>query len=175
MSNLIYSGATPTRVVKDQFDTLKARDGHGRIRVDMLITLYGFPFVFGLVAGFFGDPHVDISPLLSAVAVYTGLVFNLAFQAFDKSLSLRADPFLQGDSKTITLVDQMFANVNYTVAVGVLTTSILVCATFFAEPSWLGIASDVTTGLVAFLLAHLFVMSGMIINRFRSLRHAMKP
>lgn len=175
MSNLIYSGATPTRVVRDQIDTLRARDGHRRIRVDMLLALYGLPILFGLGAGLFGDPQVNISSLLSAVAVYTGLVFNLAFQAFDKSLSLRADPFLQGDGDTITLVDQLFANVNYTVAVGVLTTGVLVCATFFSEPNWFGIASDITIGLVAFLMAHLFVMSGMIINRFRSLRHAMKP
>ena len=83
MSNLIYSGATPTRVVRDQIDTLRARDGHRRIRVDMLLVLYGLPILFGLGAGLFGDPQVNISSLLSAVAVYTGLVFNLAFQAFD--------------------------------------------------------------------------------------------
>lgn len=175
MSNLIYSGATPIKVVKDQLDTLRTRDGRKRIRADMLISLYVLPLLFGLGAGFFGDPHANISSLLSAVAVYTGLVFNLAFQVFDKSLSLRADIFFQGDSDTITLVDQLFASVNYTVAVGVLTTSLLVCATFFTEPAWFGIASDITTGLVAFLLAHLFIMSGMIINRFRSLRLAMRP
>lgn len=175
MSNLINFVANPSRVFTDHIDTLRTKDGSRSVRAWDIIVLYGLPLVFGFFSAFYGKPTIDVSAILSAVAVYTGLIFNLAFHVFDKSLSMRTNPFEQGDAKGIELVDDLFSNVNYTVVIGLVSTGVLICASLFEEPEWFPIGSQLTVGIVASLLAHMFLMSGMVIKRFRALRLVLKP
>lgn len=142
--------------------------------------LYGVPVLVGLVTGLWGTVTLDISAILAAVAVYTALIFNLAFHVFDKSLSMRRDPFVSADANAIALVDQLRVNVNYTVLTGVVLTAALTASLFFDVPvSWPNALTEVLTrawnGLIAASLTHLFFLSGMILKRFTALHDALKP
>ena len=175
MSSILSPVASPTGVVRDQWDTLRVGRSKKRRDYGAIAVIYVIPMLFGICAGIWGNPVVDTAALLAAVAVYTGLIFNLSFNVFDKSLAIRNDPFREGDEVTLELVDELFANVNYTVVVGLITTAVLVSASLFPAPDHIAWVARVTVAIVAGLSAHLFLMSGMIIKRFRSLREALKP
>ncbi|WP_167677825.1 hypothetical protein [Rhodococcus sp. B10] len=127
----------------------------------------------GVLAAVIGVPSVDPANLLAGVAVLTGLIFNLSFSVFDKSLQIRRDPIQSADPIIVMLVEELRVNINYTVLIGIVLTGILTSATLFTTP--FQIFAAVTVGLVAAAMAHLLLMCGMILKRFNSLHDAMKP
>ncbi|MBW0294077.1 hypothetical protein ATN37_25790 [Rhodococcus sp. MH15] len=141
---------------------------------DFLI-FYFIPLVFGLLVGFFGAEKFDIAAILASVAVFTGLIFNLAFNIFDKSLQMRRDPFQSADRDAIQLVEELRANVNYTVLVGIVLTGTLATSLFFDMPNDWTIVTRVGNGLIAALLLHMLFMSGMVLKRFTILHGVLKP
>ncbi|MFC9786414.1 hypothetical protein [Rhodococcus sp. NPDC127528] len=118
---------------------------------------------------------LDVPAILAAVAVFTGLIFNLAFHIFDKSLQIRRDPFQSADADAIQLVDELQANVNYTVLVGIILTGTLTGMLLFSMPTGGAVVTRVFNGVAAAMLLHILLMSGMILKRFTSLHSVMKP
>lgn len=175
MSNIL-TPALPYGVVRDQWETLRIGESKSRIDHRSIVAIYFLPLVFGVCAGIWGTALVDNAPaLLVTVAVYTGAIFNLSLIVFDRSLAIRNAPFREGDEVTLDLADQLFANGNYTVVVGLVTTAILAGYLVFSTQSDAGWVSIIIAGTVVALLAHMVVMSGLIMKRFRSLREALKP
>lgn len=174
LSNIL-TPVLPSGVVRDQWSTLRAGESKSRIDHRSIIAIYFLPLVFGVCAGIWGTALVDGAPaLLVAVAVYTGAIFSLSLDMFDRSLAIRST-LQEGDEATLDLADQLFANTIYTATFGLATTAILAVYLLFSAPADAGWVSRVIAGIVAGLLAHLFVMSGLIMKRFRSLREALKP
>ena len=160
----------PARVVVDQLDTLRHATTH-RVLAGDYGWLYVVPVLVGIAAGIWGVPHVETGNLLAAVAVLPGLIFNLSFSVFDKSLQIRRDPIQSADPIIVTLVEELRANVNYTVLVGIILTGVLASASLFSSNTF----ADVSTGLIAGLMAHMLLMCAMVLKRFGSLHDAMKP
>lgn len=173
----IFAPILPSGVVRDQWSTLYVGKSRKRgVDYRSIITIYSLPLMFGICAGIWGNTLLDNAPaLLVAVAVYTGAILNLSLSVFDRSLAMRNVPFREGDEVTLDLADQLFANTSYTVMVGLITTAILAGDLLFFASADIFWVSRVIVGIVASLLAHLFVMSGLIMKRFRSLREALKP
>ncbi|MBY4229465.1 hypothetical protein HQO24_24255 [Rhodococcus fascians] len=105
------------------------------------------------------------------MAILTGLTCKLSFSVFDKSFQIRNDPILSQDPIIVMLVEELRVNINYTVLVGIVMTGILASASVFVFNP----LAAATTGLIAAGMAHLLLMCGMILKRFNSLHHAMKP
>lgn len=175
LSNIL-TPVLPYGVVRDQWETLRIGESKSRIDHRSIVAIYFLPLVFGVCAGIWGTALVDNAPaLFVTVAVYTGAFFSLLLGVFDKSLLIRSAPFQEGDEATLDLADQLFTNICYTVVVGLVTAAILAGVLMLPVPAGAAWVSRITVGVVAGLLAHLFVMSGMVMKRFRSLREALKP
>jgi hypothetical protein len=162
----------PTQVVADQLRTFRDTRSTSKRQIAPwdFVWFYAVPVAIGVVAWAFGVKNLETGALLTAVAVLTGLIFNLSFSVFDKSLQIRNDPLL-GDPITIMLVEELRINVNYTVLVGIVLTGILSSASLFVYDP----LASATCGLIAAGMAHLLLMCGMILKRFNALHNAMKP
>lgn len=165
----------PTEVVSEQVATFRDAGPERRRSTPDLVVLYAVPVVFGVLVGVWGALKFDLSAILAAVAVFTGLIFNLAFHVFDKSLQMRRDPFQSADPDAISLVEELRANVNYTVLVGITLTGALVAMLLFDLPGGWEAITRIANGILAALLLHMLLMSGMILKRFTSLHSVMKP
>lgn len=174
----------PTRVVTDQLKTLRDSRSTGKFKIAAgdYGWLYALPVAIGVTAWVFGTfnlPHrfgfkiaeLPTANLLAGMAVLTGLVFNLSFSVFDKSLTIRNDPLMGNDPITVTLVEELRVNVNYTVLVGIFVTAILTSASVFVYNP----LANITIGLIAFGISHMLLMCGMVLKRFNALHAAMKP
>ena len=172
----ILAPILPSGVIRDQWGTLRTGES-GKRGADhrSIIAIYFLPLVFGVCAGIWGNIVDNAPALLVTVAVYTGAIFNLSINVFDRSLAIRNAPFREGDEITLDLADQLFTNGSYTVVVGLITTAILAGYLVFSTPAGAGWVSRITAGTVVALLAHMVVMSGLIMKRFRSLRETLKP
>ncbi|MCK2200165.1 hypothetical protein [Corynebacterium callunae] len=165
----------PSEIVADHITTLRdARHPEKHSLKDILI-LYLAPVGVGVLGALYGTPTPDVASLLAAVAVLTGLIFNLSFHVFDKSIQMRNDPFQSADDNAIGLVDELQSNVNYTILVGIVLTGVLTSMTLFEAPRNLGILVAISTGIVSATMIHMLLMCGMILKRFKSLHAAMKP
>jgi hypothetical protein len=164
----------PADVVREQFDTFRSAQDNRRSLSDLVIFCV-IPILFGVAAGMWGAAKLDVSAILAAVAVYTGLIFNLAFHVFDKSLQMRRDPFQSADPDAIRLVDELQANVNYTVLVGITLTGALTALLLFDAPDGWVVVDQVLNGVIAALLLHMLFLSGMILKRFTCLHEVLKP
>lgn len=137
-----------------------------------IIKFLVIPALFGILTGVSGKSSVDFGSLLAAIAVYTGLVFNLLFHVFDKSLAIRKDPFSQPSKNEIELADKLYANVSWTVYEGLFIASLLSLPLFFNSPSTS--ARTIFLGVVAATMTHLVLLSLTILQRFSALRLALK-
>lgn len=165
----------PTNVVVEQVATLRNDDEDASLSGLDVAILYFLPVAFGIATGFWGALKLDVAAILAAVAVFTGLVFNLAFHIFDKSLQMRRDPFQSADPDAIGLVEGIRTNVNYTVLVGILLTAGLTGMLIFDAPAGWSWAERIANGTIAGLLIHMLLMSGMVLKRFTILHNVMKP
>lgn len=175
MNSALSSVTSPVGTINDHWQTLKVGNSGTTLRWGAVAVLYVIPIFVSVFAVLFGTVRADASALLSAVAVFTGLIFNLSFDVFKKSLSMRQNPFEQGDAISLRLVDELFSNVNYAVLIGLITTAVLASSTMFVAPGWFPVAGELTQGISVALLVHLFFLSLMILKRFRALRETMKP
>lgn len=160
-------------IIEEQFATFgsEVRRKHRWTVVRDVLVLYGLPALVGVGLFIARVRTQDVGALLAAVAVLTGLIFNLAFALFDKSLQIRRDPLLSANPDVMRLIDDLRSNVNYTVLVGVVLTAVLGCAALVkvdTPPYWVA-------GAIGGLLLHLLIMCLVDLRRFQQLHNAMKP
>lgn len=125
------------------------------------------PIGTGILVGRWGPDVVNAAPVLAGVAVFTALLFALLVNVLTLAVKLRRDEGLRTESRIVRDVEELFANVSWSVVVGLLLVSLLVPAAAVADPAhpmpqWLA-------GLLAGVFAHLVITVIMAVSR---LNHA---
>lgn len=146
------------------YDTLRDdRDGSYRIR-DFLLFV-GLPAGVGLILGFSEFRLHDIASMLAGLAVFTALLFGLVIFVFQLRVQVKDDGRDRQRPKLASLIDELFANVTYSVIVGIVTTVFAVIAASISDdagaPVWI-------SGVVAALAFHLVLTILMCLKRVHS-------
>lgn len=158
-------------LVTDHYDTFRdVRTGKPRITdylvyVGIPLVLSGFALGRGVRAG-------HIPEVLAAVAILTGLIFNVFVLLFD--LTMRAAD--QTDSAHLAsinkLADEVRANVSYAVMLGLSLTVVFGSLAMFTDTS--RPLAPAPTAAIVFLGAQLLLTVSMILKRIRALYRAFR-
>lgn len=151
-------------IIKDHIHTLvDARTGKHRKR-DYVLP-FGIPVVVA-VTMFAFDVHLrSQAEIIAGVAILSGLLIALVIFVFQLRLQVAQDPRMLKGSLVTTLLDQLFANVNYAAVIGLLTTVVTVVAAVMAGGASLG---RFMSAAVAGLGLHLILTIGMCMKRIRA-------
>jgi len=111
-------------LVIDHYETLR-NYSTGRRSVGDYVVYLGLPAGAATVGWFTGARAGHLAEVLTAVAILTGLIFNVFVLLFDLTMRAadRSDP---GHLSVInTLADELRANVSYAVLIGIGLTALL--------------------------------------------------
>lgn len=150
-------------VVTDHVDTLvDQRPGRPprASRLDVA-TQYGLPVVVGVVTGILSNGVAHAGEMLSGAAILTAFSFGLAVLAFQTRTT---DTSSKGSLRK-RLLDEFFANVLYSVVIGLLWT-VLVLVTAVVSPS--GVLGHLLAGVVWTVASHYVLVLLMCIKRLRA-------
>ena len=150
------------------FDTLRdAATGKWRLR-DYL-GFFGVPAVIAGAALIFGLQLYDVSKLLGGISVFTALLFGMVGNVFTLYLRVRRDEELSPYDPLITDVRELFANVSYSVLVGLVLITCMVVASSTQPPATPGEGAvplgPVWVAALTFLFAHLLLSVLMALSR----------
>ncbi|WP_255788090.1 hypothetical protein [Mycobacteroides abscessus] len=159
------SKASVAPAVLAHFRTLRD-DRTGGLRVFDFVLFLGMPTVTALVVWAVDFRMGDIASLLAALAVFTALLFGLVIFVFQLRVQLRSEGHDQDRPKLALLIDETFANVTYSVIVGLLTTCVGVVAAALATKDQ-G-APVVLSAVLSGLLLHLILTILMCLKRIHA-------
>lgn len=108
--------------VRAHFDTLRD-DRTGDVRLLDLVLFVGLPLLAGGVLWLCDFRMKDIAAVLAALAVFTALLFGLVIFVFQLRVQVKADGRDHERPRLASLIDETFANVTYSVIVGIITTA----------------------------------------------------
>lgn len=158
------SKASVAPAIRAHFDTLRD-DATGSIRVRDFLLFVGLPSGVGLALGIAKFRLHDIASMLAGLAVFTALLFGLVIFVFQLRVQIKDDGRDRQRPKLASLIDEMFANVTYSVIVGVVTTVVAVIAAAISgndgAPTWI-------SGILAALALHLVLTILMCLKRVHS-------
>ncbi|BBZ80037.1 hypothetical protein MANY_53740 [Mycolicibacterium anyangense] len=159
------SKASVRPVVRAHFDTLRD-DRSGEIRMLDLVLFAGVPVVAGLALGIFEFRMKDTAAVLAGLAVFTALLFGLVIFVFQLRVQIKDDGRDRDRPRLASLIDETFANVTYSVVIGIVTTVVGVVAAAMADkdagaPIWI-------SAVLAALGLHLVLTILMCLKRVHS-------
>src|SRR5262245_61005395 len=157
---------SPLALVQEHYDTLRNYQTGRASAVDFVVLL-GVPGGAAGASAALGGQARNIPEVLTAVAILTGLIFNVFVLIFD--LTARAVDRLSGESRDLVraLGDELRANVSYAVLVGLTLTVILGGIAMFTDTaSPLG---RFVTAVVVFAGVHLLLTIFMVLKRVRAM------
>lgn len=155
----------PWSAVRDHYATLVDQNRPDRPYWPDYLTLLGVPTAAGLWVGFFAKLQ-DMSSYIAGVAIFTALLFGLVVYVFQLRMALLDNPNVPRDGNLVQFIDQVFANVNYAVVVGMIATALGIIAALTAADD--GHISGVWSGVVVALGVHLMLVVFMCIKRLRA-------
>ncbi|GAB3795545.1 hypothetical protein [Micromonospora zhanjiangensis] len=153
-------------LVQDHYDTLRNYGTKRRRPADYLAYL-GVPAAIAGGVWYFDGRARNVPDVLAAIAILTGLIFNVFVLIFD--LTARATDTLPPQMRQFVdqLADELRANVSYAVLVGIVLTGLLGGVVMFTDTDKpLG---RVSTLLVVFAGVHLLLTIFMILKRVRAM------
>ncbi|UQS24043.1 hypothetical protein L1857_15000 [Amycolatopsis thermalba] len=132
----------------------------------------GVPVGLAAVVWIQGSQASHVPEVLAAVAILTGLIFNVFVLLFD--LTMRAtdktDPAYQNLMNRLT--DELRANISYAVLLGLVLTALLGWLALFTDTSQ-PLPTPISAVLVAIAVQMLLTIS-MILKRVRALYRAFR-
>ena len=153
-------------LVHDHYNTLRNYQ-NGRYSLADIIVNFGAPASVAGLCWILDGKARNVPELLAAVAVFTGLIFNVFVLIFD--LTARATDKLPDESRLLVdrLADELRANVSYAVLVGITFTGALAAITMFVDTEkpidrWI-------TALIVFAGVHMLMTIFMILKRVRAM------
>lgn len=155
----------PWSTVRDHYATLVDQHRPGRPHWPDYATILGVPVVVGSWAAASVRLR-DMASFIGGVAVFTALLFALVIYVFQLRMALLDNPNVPRDGALVGFIDQVFANVNYAVVVGVITTALGMAAAVSAGDD--GRSSRVWSGVVVAFGVHLMLVVFMCIKRLRA-------
>jgi len=152
-------------LIKDQLDTFVSERTR-RPWIPDYLAFFAAPTVLGAAAFLFQFRFEGVDGILAGVVIFTGLLFALVIHVFSLGLRVTDDPRIGARSRTSRLIDQLQANVSYSVLVGIVATVVLAVASS-TTGSGHRIGKLMTAILVA-VLVHLILTMLMVLKRMRS-------
>lgn len=152
-------------LIKDQLDTFVSERTR-RPWIPDYLAFFVVPIAVGVASFLFHVRIRDADGILAGVAILTGLLFALIIHVFTLGLRITDDPRISDQSRTSRLVDQLQANVMYSVLAGIAATIALGIGVSTTVPG-IRIGRWMSAVLVT-LLAHLILNLLMILKRMRS-------
>jgi hypothetical protein len=158
-------------LVSDHYDTLRdaATD---RVRIRDYLTFVGLPLLLAAFAWIRGAHAGHVPEVLAAVAILTGLIFNVFVLLFDLTMRVedKTDP---AHKATLTkLADQLRANISYAVLLGLLLTSLFGALALFTDTNQP--LSAPITAVIVFVAVQMLLTISMILKRIRALYRAFR-
>ena len=150
-------------VVSDHIGTLVSyeSDQTSRVSARDIAVQYVLPVLTGAACALATESLISIGNILAGAAIMTAFSFGLAIFAFQARTSITG---VKG-SRRLRLLDEFFANVLYSVLVGLAWSLLLmVLAVVDVSGAW----SRVANGLVTAVGLHYLVVMLMCIKRLRA-------
>lgn len=142
------------------FSTLRNNRTH-RILWPSIIVGYVLPVAVGLGAWAIALRLGALEEIIGGLALMAGFLFALVIFVFELRLRVTSDPRTQSAIELPRLIDELFANVTYSVVIALSTTAVALAAAANQPQSenghLLGIEPWLSAVLVA-LMVHLFAM-----------------
>jgi len=155
----------PWSTVKDHYATLVDRNVPGRAYWPDFLTLLGLPLIAGCYVGIRAQLR-DMSSYIGGVAIFTALLFGLVIYIFQLRMSLLDNPNVPRDGALVSFIDQVFANVNYAVLVGVIATTLGMSVAVTAGND--GEVNRFWSAVLVAIGVHLMLVVLMCIKRLRA-------
>lgn len=155
-------------LVVDHFDTLR-NYSTGKFSIGDLLVYLGLPVACATAVGIAGLRVGNLPELLAAVAILTGLIFNVFVLLFDLTMRAadRTDPAKLRD--IMKLAGELRANISYAVLSGITMTAVIGGFVMLSGEKELPI---VPTIVVVFGLAQMLLTIFMVLKRVRGLYRA---
>jgi hypothetical protein len=152
-------------LIKDQLDTF-VNERTKKPWIPDYLAFFVLPIALGIVAFVFGFRFKTVDGILAGVAILTALLFALVIHVFTLGLRITDDPRIGTSSRTARLIDQLQANVQYSVLTGIAATVVLILASGTTDAGhWVG---KILTAIIVVLLAHLIMTMFMTLKRMRA-------
>jgi hypothetical protein len=152
-------------LIKDHVDTF-VNEQTAKPRWQDYFAFFCFPIIIGVMSYGTGFRLEDADGILAGTVIFTGLLFALVIHVFGLGLRMTDDPRITRGSRVSRLVDQLQANVLYSVLIGILTTVVLVVAAGTTQSGHsVGV---IMTAIIAIVLSHLLATMLMILKRMRA-------
>ncbi|WP_125614990.1 hypothetical protein [Actinomadura sp. WAC 06369] len=157
-------------IILDHYATLYKHDAQGSQKMDFwgLLQFLGIPAVCSIIVYATGSGVQHVPEVLSAIAILTGLTFNVFVLLFD--LTMRAIDkganILTGPS-VAQVADELRANASYAVLLGLGLSALLGGIAMFADTS-----KPINTWfscIIVFLAVQILLALGMALKRVRSM------
>lgn len=159
---------SPLDLISDHYATLRDASTGKASRRDMLVFVGG-PAAAAAVPVVLSAPAGRVPELLSATAIFTGLIFGAYVLMFDMTMRAtdQSDPARRGP--IVELAGELRANITYAVVVGVILTGLLAGFAIFSEGDKLPLA---VTPVIVFLGLQMLLTVFMVLRRVRALYEA---
>lgn len=155
--------------VRDHYATLIDQNEPDKFYWPDWAVLVGLPLGAGaLVSALMiksGSAMNQVDSYIAGVAIFTALLFALVIHVFQLRMQLDNDERVPSQGDLLKFVDQLFANVNYAVVAGVLTTATSMTAAGFAHGDRVG---PVWAGVLLAMGLHLLLCVFMCVKRVRA-------
>jgi hypothetical protein len=155
--------------IRDHYDTLVDQNTDKWYWPDYVILL-GMPMFIGTAVGgllhFHNTGLRDMQSFIGGVAIFTALLFGMVIHVFQLRMQLLTNPAVARDGDLAGFVDQLFANVNYAVVVGIIATAVSMAAAVTRDDA--GRVNPVWSGVVIALGVHLLLVVFMCVKRIRA-------
>lgn len=155
--------------IQDHYDTLVDQNTNKWYWADYAV-LIGIPVVSGGLVGLalycHGSGLRDMQSYIGGVAIFTALLFGMVVHVFQLRMQLLSNPAVPRDGDLAGFVDQLFANVNYAVVVGIVATAVSMAAAVTANDD--GRVNPVWSGVVVAFGVHLLLVVFMCVKRIRA-------
>jgi hypothetical protein len=127
---------TTLRDYRDTWTSLTGREGQ-RARWRRGLTLYGWPTLIAAVFVVWRVELTAVVPLLTAMSVFTALLFGLLFLVFNFAVTVRKDGDSLANAHNLSdVVSDLRATITYTILVAVsLVVLLAVCAGLLITPA----------------------------------------
>lgn len=156
---------SPLDLIFDHYATLRNADTNRTSFVDLAVFL-GVPVAVAVLPIALDAPAQNIAELLSASAIFTGLIFGVFVLMFDMTMraSDHSDPARRGP--VLKLAGELRANISYAVLLGISLTGLLGGFVTFSDAEKLPLPF---TAVVVFGFLQLLFTVFMVLKRVRLL------
>lgn len=131
--------------------------------IAFVITPMAIALTCSFMAHFKHFKLLDVSRLVGGIGIFTGLLFGLLTNVFTLSLRVQRDEGLTRDHELVVQVKELFANVSWSVIVG-LTLVVAMVAASVTHKSTQPVGAA-WTGVLTFLFLHLVMTVFMALKR----------